>query len=50
MKINKEFEKYSLSEGISSINLDYYKKQLKNYKIPINQKNKKVGLKVRIIT
>jgi ATP-dependent Clp protease protease subunit len=35
MDINKEFEKYSLSEGISSLNLDYYKKQIESSMTPM---------------
>jgi len=35
MEINKEFEKYSLSEGISSLSLDYYKKQIESSMTPM---------------
>jgi len=33
--INKEFEKFSLSEGISSLNLDYYKKEIEASMTPM---------------
>lgn len=32
---NKEFEKFSLSEGISSLNLDYYKKEIEASMTPM---------------
>jgi ATP-dependent Clp protease protease subunit len=35
MDVNKEFEKYSLSEGISSLSLDYYKKQIESSMTPM---------------
>lgn len=33
--LNKEFEKFSLSEGISSLNLDYYKKEIEASMTPM---------------
>ncbi len=35
MDVNKEFEKYSLSEGISSLSLDYHKKQIEASMTPM---------------